>query len=152
MTAQRKDILNQIKKFFDIEELVCKHTYDKYGNASWQYLDTDFLHALLVIRKDILGKPMYCNHYSAGTMQRGLRCNMCDLVKSKPSIYLSAHIQGKAGDFTVSGMTAEEARKKIIEFQHRLPCPIRMEDGVSWLHFDVRPNDSNDSKVYLFKA
>lgn len=152
MIPSRKDIINQLKIYFDIDELVCRHTYEKYGNNSWQYLDTNFLHALLIIRRDILNKPMYCNNYSAGTIQRGLRCNMCELVKSKSSIYLSAHIQGKAGDFTVSGMTAEAARKKIIEFKHLLPCPIRMEDGVSWLHFDCRPNDNSNELVTLFKG
>lgn len=152
MNTLRKDILPQIKGYFDIEELVCKHTYDKYGEGAWQFLDTDFLHALLIIRRDILRRPMYCNHYSAGTTQRGLRCNMCELVKDKTSLYLSAHIQGKAGDFTVVGMTADEARKKIVEFQHMLPCPIRMEDGVSWLHIDVRPNDNSNALVTFFRA
>ena len=152
MNNLRQDIIQQIKAYFDIEELVCKHTYDKFRENSWQFLDTDFLHALLVIRRDILGKPMYCNNYSLGTMQRGLRCNMCDLVKSKSSVYLSAHIQGKAGDFTVSGMTAHDARMKIIESQHILPCPIRMEDEVGWLHFDTRSTDGSNALVTLFKG
>ena len=92
---------------------------------------------------------MYCNNHSAGQHQRGLRCNLCELVKSKDRVYLSMHIYGKAGDFTVVGMTAEEARQKIKTFQHLLPCPIRLEEGVSWLHFDVRPNDAG-VKVFGF--
>ena len=47
------------------------------------------------------------------------------------------------------GMTAEEAREKIKTFQHLLPCPIRVEEGVSWLHFDVMPNDAG-VKVFGF--
>ena len=29
--------------------------------AAWQFLDTAFLETLYVIRKDILGVPMFCN-------------------------------------------------------------------------------------------
>jgi hypothetical protein len=148
----REDIIIAIKQFFDLEELVCNHTFSKFKTASWQFLDTNFLHALLVIRRDILKKPMYCNNHSAGTYQRGLRCNMCNLVKSKASIYLSSHILGKAGDFTVAGITAEQARQMIKANAHLLPYPIRMEAGVSWLHFDVLPQSGVTQKVYEFRA
>lgn len=146
---EREQILAEIKRFFDAEELVCNHTLERHKNASWRFLDTMYLWCLLVIRRDILRKPMYCNNHSAGQHQRGLRCNLCELVKSKDRVYLSPHLMGKSGDFTVVGMTAEEARQKIKQFQHLLPCPIRLEEGVSWLHFDVMPNDAG-VKVYGF--
>lgn len=146
---ERTEILDEIKHFFDVDELVCNHTLARYTKKSWKFLDTMYLWCLLVIRRDILRKPMYCNNHSAGQYQRGLRCNMCQLVKDKNRVYLSGHIFGKAGDFTVVGMTAEEAREKIKEFQHLLPCPIRLEEGVSWLHFDVMPNDDG-VKVFEF--
>lgn len=146
----REHILQEIKAFFDIKELVCNHTYDRWHDKAWQFLDTDFLHALLVIRRDILKTGMVCNN--DGAKQRGLRCNRCDLVKSKPSVYLSAHILGKAGDFTVSGMTAEEARQKIKASASVLPCNIRIEGGVSWLHIDVLPQSGVTQRVYEFKA
>ena len=57
----REQILKEIKPYFDIDELVCDHTYAKWGEKSWQFLDTDFLHCLLVIRRDILKVPMYAN-------------------------------------------------------------------------------------------
>lgn len=146
---ERDEILAEIKRFFDVDELVCNHTLERHKNASWRFLDTMFLWCLLVIRRDILRKPMYCNNHSAGTYQRGLRCNLCELVKSKNRVYLSQHIFGKGSDFTVAGMTAEEARQKIKTFQHLLPCPIRLEAGVSWLHFDIMPNDDG-AKVCEF--
>lgn len=148
----REDIITAIKQFFDLEELVCNHTFSKFKTASWQFLDTSFLHALLVIRRDILKKPMYCNNHSAGAYQRGLRCNMCSLVKNKASVYLSSHILGKAGDFTVEGMTAEQARQLIKANAHLLPCNIRLEAGVSWLHIDTLPQIGVVSKVYEFRA
>ena len=148
----RNEIITQLHKFFDIEELVCNHTFSKWGDKSWQFLDTEFLHTLLVVRRDILKVPMYCNHYKVSTYQRGLRCNMCNLVKSKGSVYLSAHILGKAGDFTVEGVTAEQARQLIKANAHLLPCNIRMEAGVSWLHIDVLPQWNTNQKVYEFRA
>ena len=151
----KKEIISEIKekKYFDIRELVCKHTYDKFGEKAWQFFSCDYLHALLVIRKSILGKGMVCNNWHTGGSysQRGLRCNCCDMIKEKKSIYLSAHCTGQGGDFTVMGMTAEEARKKIKEYGNVLPVPVRLEDGVNWLHMDTY-SDETSVKVSLFKA
>ena len=146
----REQILTSIKKYFSIKELVCDHTFQKWGERAWQFLDTNFLHALLVIRADILKVPMTCNSNEA--KQRGLRCNRCDIVKNKANVYLSSHILGKAGDFTVEGMTAEDARIKIKQYAHILPCNIRIEGGVSWLHIDVLPQMGVTQRVYEFKA
>lgn len=146
----RDKIIRELHNYFQVSELVCEHTHSEWGERSWQFLDTNYLACLLVIRRDILQLPMTCNH--SGTNQRGLRCNQCDLVKDKSSLYLSSHVLGKAGDFTVKGLTAEQARQRIKEMQHLLPCPIRLEKGVSWLHFDVLPQYGIDTKVYEFTA
>ena len=145
---ERKDLITKVRQFFSIEELVCPHAYRKWGQRAWQFLDTDFLETLYVIRKDILGVPMYCN--VGEHTQRGLRCNKCKMVANKSVSYLSAHVLGKAGDFSVQGMTAEEARQKIIENADRLPHPIRMEANVVWLHIDVLEQYGIDEKVHLF--
>lgn len=146
----RDEIIRELHKFFQIRELVCPHTHSKWGERSWQFLDTAYLHNLLVIRRDILKTPMTCNH---GTqLQRGLRCNRCELVSQKDAVYLSSHVLGKAGDFTVQGMTAQEARSLIRNNAQLLPYPLRMEGGVSWLHFDVLPQYGITEKVYEFTA
>ena len=146
----RDEIIRELHQFFQVRELVCGHTFSRWGERSWQFLDTEYLHNLLVIRRDILQQPMVCNTSTAH--QRGLRCNLCELVKEKESLYLSSHILGKAGDFTVKGMTAQEARSRIRNNAHLLPCPIRVEGGVNWLHFDVLPQYGLDMKVYEFTA
>lgn len=143
----RQEILAAIRPYFDAEELVCDHTYAKWKEQSWQFLDTNYLWALLVIRRDILKKPMWCN--GNAKKQRGLRCNRCQMVRDKSSVYLSAHTLGKAGDFTVTGMTAEQARQKIKENAHLLPCPVRLERGVSWLHMDIRPDDTKPGQKVI---
>lgn len=146
---ERNEILKKIKQFFSIEELVCPHAYRKWGQRAWQFLDTDFLETLYVIRKDILCVPMYCN--VGDYTQRGLRCNKCKMVANKSVSYLSAHVLGKAGDFSVDGMTAAEARKKIIENADKLPHPIRMEANVAWLHIDVLEQYGVDERIHLFE-
>ena len=146
----REEILTAIKPYFEVEELVCDHTFKKFGEKSWQFLDTDYLHCLLVIRRDIIKLPMWCN--SKTQKQRGLRCNRCQMVRSKNTVYLSAHVLGKAGDFSIVGMKAEAARQKIKDNADLLPCPIRLEKGVNWLHFDVLPQCDVKDKVYEFTA
>lgn len=148
MKQTRDEIIRELHKYFQIRELVCEHTHSKWGERAWQFLDTNYLACLLVIRRDILQAPMVCNHDRAD--QRGLRCNLCPLVFEKTGVYLSSHVLGKAGDFTVQGMTAQEARSRIRNMAHLLPCPIRVEGGVNWLHFDVLPQYGINQKVYEF--
>jgi hypothetical protein len=150
MKINREQIIRELHDYFQVSELVCKHVHSKWGERSWQFLDTDYLHCLLIIRRDILQLPMTCNH--DGANQRGLRCNLCELVKGQKGAYVSSHILGKAGDFTVQGLTAQEARSRIRNNAHLLPCNIRMEDGVNWLHFDVLPQFGITAKVYEFSA
>lgn len=150
----KDEVIKKIGKYFDIQELVCKHIYNKWGDRSWMFLEQRFLESLLSIRRDILCAPMYCNNWESGGSfsQRGRRCNLCQLVRdatNKGSLYLTAHASGLAGDFTVSGMSAEEARKKIIANKHMLSYNIRLEGGVSWLHVDCY-DDLSGEKIKVF--
>ena len=142
-------------RYFKIQELVCPEVYRRYGEQAWMFIDPELIETLDMIREKILCKPMIVNNWSAGGSytQRGLRCNLCQLVKDKTKagkLYLSAHNFGKAVDATVQGMTAEEARRLIVKNQILLPYPVRLEDGVNWLHLDVY--DADKGKVYLFKV
>ena len=148
MKMNREEIIRELHQFFQVRELVCGHVFSKWGERSWQFLDTAYLHNLLVIRRDILQLPMTCNH--EGAEQRGLRCNRCELVKEKKNAYLSSHILGKAGDFSVKGLTAQEARSRIRNMANLLPYPLRMEGGVTWLHIDTLPQFGITQKVYEF--
>lgn len=152
----RNTILKEIKQYFDIEELVCDHVLARWGEDAWQFLDTGYLANLLVIRRDVIQRPMYCNNHKRGLHQRGLRCNLCEMVKEKDRPYLSAHILGKAGDFSIEGISGiggmAGMRSRIKLLAHAaLPVPLRMEADVSWLHIDVMPTPSGQ-KIYEFKA
>jgi hypothetical protein len=65
-------------------------------------------------------------------------------------LYISAHVLGKAADFDVEGLTAEEVRGWIKSNHLLFPYKVRLESGVSWVHLDIISEDKN-SKVYVFK-
>jgi hypothetical protein len=62
---------------------------------------------------------------------------------------MSAHMLGKAVDFDVQGLLAEEVRQWIVTHVSWWPYHIRLEKDVSWCHLDVI--DFSEQKVYLFK-
>ena len=154
---KRNEIIAELKKYFAISDLVCPDVSQKFGEGAWQFFSTIFLYTLLIVRRDILKSPMICNNYTKaqGTFkQRGLRCNLCALVREKTDagkLYLSAHTTGEAGDFDVVGMTAVQARHTIMDNAQLLPYPIRMEEGVNWLHMDTYDN-GNNQPFTLFTA
>lgn len=138
----RKEIIEQLKVYFDIRELVCNHVYDRFRDRAWMFLSTPLLHTLLVLRTEIVKSPMLVN---TGTMkQRGLRCNMCPLVKSKTYAYLSPHVTGNGIDFTCTGKTAEEIRQLIRDNADKLPYKVRLEKNVSWVHIDCYDQGFNN--------
>lgn len=147
----RNEIIEALRPYFAVKELVCPHCFAIWGEKSWQFLDTNLLECLLIIRRDIIRLPMIVNTTS-GYTQRGLRCNRCEIVRNKTVPYLSAHVLGKAVDFTVKGMTAAQARSLIIENAGKFPCQIRMERDKSWVHLDVLPQYGVNAKVYEFYA
>lgn len=141
-------------KYFKIQELVCPDVFKRFGENAWMFIDHRLIETLDIVREKILCKPIIVNNWSVGGSftQRGLRCNMCQVVKSKSAennLYLSAHTFGKAIDASIQGMTGEEARKLIIKNQILLPWPIRLEERVSWLHLDVY--DAGQA-IYQFKG
>jgi len=148
-------IVDKVKEYFCIEELVDKATFDKYGDKCWQFMCPRLLETLVILREG-LGKKMSINSwkYGGSQSQRGLRHNRSSMVATNNNIYLSAHMLGKAVDITVDGMEAEEARMWIKENEDLFPYKIRLEhkkNGVpiTWLHMDVYSYEKNP-KIYFF--
>lgn len=130
---------------FTYEDMVAK---EKHLQKGWSYLDDKLLITIDVIR-EIIGLPLICNTwYQDGNRQYcGYRVRNCLVGAS-----FSQHKEGKAVDLICAKMSAEDMRKKIIANQDKLPYPIRIEDGVSWLHLDCKDMDYKGKKIYLFKA
>lgn len=147
----RNELINKLKENFYIQELVCPHCYERFGEDSWQFLSTELLSVLYTLRYIIFNAPITVNTWDSGGRfdERGLRCNQCDLVKSKNRIYLSAHCLGKAIDFNVKDKTSDEVNEAVLKNAHLFEYPIRLElntDG--WSHVDVyQPVNSNKQLV-----
>ena len=135
-------MINKIRKYFDTQEVVCKHVYDKFGDDAWKFFDPRLLETLLFIREGI-GEPIYVNNWqiSGSLSQRGLRCCVCSLVKTKADlkkVYMSSHIFGRGIDFDVKGMSPKDVKEWIVSHQDELPYPIRLElNTPTWTHLDV---------------
>jgi hypothetical protein len=151
-------IYSEIKNYFFIEEFVSKKVFDKYGENAWQFLCPRLLYTILIIRKK-LDRSITINNWHRGGKfsQRGLRSNLSSIFMSKfrkGRMYLSAHVMGRAIDFDVKGMTAEQVRLWLVEVEDILPYKIRLENKmngkqISWVHLDVYWNEKNNH-VYLF--
>ena len=141
-------------KHFKLEELVSKKMHDRYGKRCWQFFDDRLLKVLDKIREEI-GKPITVNNWLWGGNfhQRGFRENLDTIPyvrTANNTFYNSQHNFGRAVDFDVKGMTAEEVRKWIIENQKKFPEITYMEEDVNWVHIDIR--QSSHDGIYLFKG
>ena len=155
-----EEIYDEIKKYFRIEEFVSKKVHKKYGDRAWMFLCPRLLHTVLIIRKE-LGKPITINNWHIGGKfsQRGLRSNLSNIFYSKFKkgvMYLSAHVTGRAVDFDVKGVEAQDVRDWLVENSSILPYKIRLEDKmkgrpISWVHLDMYYSRKNP-KVYKFNV
>ena len=146
-----------IKDYFDIKELVDEETFRRHGENAWQFICPMLQETMLILREN-LGRSITVNNwpFGGGLTQRGLRHNRSEIVKDKVSMYLSAHMMGKALDFDVKGLTAKQVREWIVVNEHLFPYKIRLEKKfrgkeITWVHLDVFQNEKNP-KVYLFDA
>ena len=137
-----------IQNYFDKEELLSRHMFEAGGG--YDLLDTE-LQKLVTWIRETLGRPMFANNWEIGGQfsERGYRTNddpVCNAQKFTPG---SAHFKGKALDFDVKGMTAEQVRKWLHDNQESAPVRFRVEKGVNWVHVDVMPHKASD-KAYFF--
>ncbi len=158
----RTEIIEKLKNYFCIEEFVDKTVFKKHGERAWKFLGTNMLHAVLIIREGT-GKKMTINNWKWGGRfsQRGLRTNICSIVKKKVKalkLYLSGHLLGGAFDCDVEDMTPDKVREWIQENEDLFPFKIRLEHKyaktgktINWTHLDTYHEDHNP-KVYLFNV
>lgn len=128
-------------------ELVPKSVYDKKGANSLIVMDARILYTLDNVR-NYFEKPVYVNNWdSGGTLdQRGFR------EDASTGVLFSQHRYGRAIDFDVKGMMAEEVRQAIIASAHMdiFRFITAMETGITWVHIDCRNMDRKNGKINLF--
>ena len=144
-----------VSKYFKIQELVSEAVYKKYGEKSWEFIDCRLIKVLDLLREHF-NKPITINNWMwGGTLeQRGLRTNLDELVKKKTekgTLYISQHILGKAVDFNVKGLSAQEVYDEILRNIEKFYLISRIEnikDTPTWVHIDV----ANVDKFKIFNA
>lgn len=156
----RYEIINKLKKYFIIQELVGQYTYKKHGDRAWKFFSTDALHMLLILRVEI-NKPITINTWHNGGIfsQRGLRTNLQNIfrqITKSFKLYLSGHVLGEAFDLDVEGMSANQVRGWIKNHQHLFPFKIRLENKkngkyISWVHIDCIQEEHNN-KIHFFNV
>lgn len=142
-----------VSKYFKIQELVSEAVYKKYGEKSWEFIDTKLIKVLDLLREHF-NRPITINNWMwGGTLeQRGLRTNLDELVKKKTekgSLYISQHILGKAADFNVKGLSSEEVYKEILKNRDKFYLISRIENidnTPTWVHIDC----ANVDKFIIF--
>lgn len=122
---------------FELQELVDPVTFGTYGDRAWQFLDSRLLANMDRIRNRY-GREIRVNdwHLPGGKFSyRGFR--PCSYKGGAP---LSQHRFGRAFDFDVKGMTAEEVRADIRANPNNFDfsCITAVEMEVNWVHVDCR--------------
>lgn len=158
MNKDRFEIIEKLKNYFAIQELVGKATYKKYGERSWKFFNTEALNMLLIVREGI-GKSITVNNWHRGGKfsQRGLRTNLQQIFKgyfNRKRLYLSGHVLGTAFDFNVEGMSTKEVHNWIKSNAELFPFKVRIEGTFkgktpSWVHLDCI-QESHNPKCYVF--
>jgi predicted transposase YbfD/YdcC len=128
-------------KNFSPYELVPKETYLIRGDKALQLMDKELLVFIDTLRTE-LGKSITINDWKwGGSFQyRGLRVPASEHFKQ-----YSQHTYGKALDFDVKGMSAEQVRQWIIDNRDLdWVKPVSfIETDVNWVHVDTRPIPEN---------
>jgi hypothetical protein len=136
-------------KYFKFEELVDQKTFFEQRENCWKLFNPEALIALDDLR-EYFGVPITINDWThGGTMQwRGYRPANCPVGAPH-----SQHRVGNAFDCTIKEYTAMEARAIIIANQEneKLIRIMRLEDEVSWVHFDLYLQPG-EKRIYLFHA
>jgi hypothetical protein len=125
-----------IPQRFYVQELVPRSIYEKYGMNSLIWLDARIIWTLDQIRK-YYDKPITVNNWHEGGPfdQRGFRDDPA-LIEKTPD---TQHRFGRAMDFDIQGITAEEHRENVQagKLETQMIYVTRIELAVSWNHHDV---------------
>lgn len=137
----------KISENFYLDEVMHPDVYKKFGKKSRWFIDQRLIDIVQYIRT-ATAEPITINTWFDGGRfkERGLR-NPATTTGAK----YSQHKFGKALDFTVSGMTADEVREKILgEWKQDLMNLglTAIEAGVSWVHIDVRNTGVDDIMIF----
>ena len=126
-----------LPRHFKPTEYLPQSWIDQYDGMAPLAMDERILISIDSLR-DFFGVPITINNYSKGLSYRGLRTPICPQYKPN-----SQHSFGRAIDFDVQGMDAENVRQTILKNQSKFPLISRMEIGTEWVHIDCANTGSS---------
>jgi uncharacterized protein YcbK (DUF882 family) len=138
----------KVSEHFDLRELVDPSTFENEGANAVKLIDKRIPALLEKIRQLCGNRSMTINNWHTGGrfQYRGYRPQYVKVGAAK-----SMHKQGKAVDFDVKGMTADEVRGilRLNQIELMKLGLTRIETGVSWVHIDLKETGLN--YLYEFK-
>ena len=152
---------SKFEKYFDTHAIASLYVCNTKQPSEIYALFDERLKDLIVWVREGIGRPMYANNWILYEKlkqanpslvkfeQRGIRVKDDPDCKRQKFVTKSAHFEGKALDFDVQGMTAQQVRVWLYDNQDSAPIRFRVEKGVNWVHIDVMPHKASD-KAYFF--
>lgn len=137
----------KITKNISLEEVVPKDIYSSYGEGALRFIDLKVVYLAQDIRS-YFDKPITINNWiNNGNFNfRGFRPHY---YSEKKSSIASQHRFGRALDFDIKGISAEEVREQLIKYRdNKFKDLTGLEMSVRWVHIDVRA--SLDGKLLMF--
>jgi len=137
-------------KYFKVQEFVSKKFYADRGDKAIYHIDSRAIKFIEELR-GVLGKSITINDWSWGGkfQHRGYRTT--DSSDYSPH---SQHSDGRALDFDVKGMTANEVREFLIaNVNNSIMKDVSfIESDCNWVHIDFRYSEFNDLIVWSMKT
>lgn len=139
-------------KRFAIHELVDKDTFALLGDGAWGLVSWKIIETIDKLKEVFpLGSMTINNYFWGGSREwSGLRTPDSPYYSAKSMHSMQEDGVFKAVDIVFSKYTAQNVREFILSNQDMFPLIRRMEDGVSWVHIDVKT--TNKTEIVMFKA
>jgi hypothetical protein len=134
-----------ISKYFVIEELVDKATYEARCQLAWELIDPRLITFIDKLKAKFPNGTCTVNNWKWGGDRQwsGLRT-----PESPYYSKYSQHTFGRAIDCIFSDYTTKEVREYIIKYQEDFP-EVKGVEIAGWCHFDLR--NTVDDKLKVFK-
>lgn len=145
-----------VPKHFQAHEYVDPITEKEFSILSFTKMDPRILWTIDRIRERY-GRPVYINTYNIPKYveERGKSFRFRGY---RPHYYMngadySEHRHGRAIDFDVDGMTAEEVRQDILanQFDEDFKYITCIEANVNWVHIDCRNYPKEEKGILVVK-
>lgn len=141
----------RISQHFNYSEFFSRSMCNSYSEAFLKRLLDPRVVPIMEQLRSSLGRPIYINNWLWGgrSQSRGFRA-----FTSSVGARYSQHKFGRAVDFSVGGMSANQVRQHILDNEQLYMSMgvSRLEDGrvaTTWIHFDV--SWTGLDRIYVFR-